>query len=99
MYFVTLCITRSTPRAIGCWLTGLANVLSTTDRTLRARHAEATAAISTQRSVGLIGDSNQTSFVAGVKSPSGCASSSSDTNRETMPNFGSRSARRCSVPP
>ncbi len=71
MYFVALCITRSTPSAIGCWLTGLANVLSTIASTPRARHAAATAAISTHRSVGLIGDSNQTIFVAGDNSPSG----------------------------
>ena len=63
-YFVALCITRSTPSAIGCWLIGLAKVLSMTEITPRARHARATAAMSTQRSVGLIGDSNQTSFVA-----------------------------------
>ncbi len=30
-YLVALCITTSTPSASGCWLTGLANVLSTTD--------------------------------------------------------------------
>ena len=30
-YFVALCMTRSTPSAIGCWLTGLANVLSMTE--------------------------------------------------------------------
>ena len=93
-YFVALCITRSTPSAIGCWLIGLANVLSTTEMTPRARHARATAAMSTQRSVGLIGDSNQTSFVASEKIDSGRASSSSDTNRGWMPNFGSRSAEQ-----
>ena len=67
--------------------------------TPRARHAAATAAMSTQRSVGLIGDSNQTSFVDGEKIDSGWRSSSIDTNRGLMPNFGSRSAMRCSVPP
>ena len=41
-YFVALCIARSTPSAIGCWLIGLANVLSSTETTPRARHAAAT---------------------------------------------------------
>ena len=63
-YFVALCIARSTPSASGCWLMGLANVLSMTDSTPRARHAAAIFAMSTQRSVGLIGDSNQTRRVA-----------------------------------
>ena len=35
-------MTRSTPSAIGCWLMGLANVLSITDITPRARQAAAT---------------------------------------------------------
>ena len=38
-YFVALCMTRSTPSAIGCWLTGLAKVLSMTEITPRARQA------------------------------------------------------------
>ncbi len=70
-YFVALCMTRSTPSAIGCWLIGLANVLSITDSTPRARQADAIAAMSTHRSVGLIGDSNQRSFVSRAKSVSG----------------------------
>src|SRR3954454_1548654 len=70
-YFVALCITRSTPSAIGCWLIGLAKVLSIIERTFLALQARATAAMSTQRSVGLIGDSNQTSFVLGEKIVSG----------------------------
>ena len=36
-YFVTLCITRSTPNASGCWRYGVANVLSMTDVTPAAR--------------------------------------------------------------
>ena len=42
-YFVALCIARSTPSASGCWLIGLANVLSMTDSTPRARQASAIA--------------------------------------------------------
>ena len=34
-YLVTLCMTRSTPSAIGCWLIGLANVLSMIEMTPR----------------------------------------------------------------
>ncbi len=87
------------PSASGCWLIGLANVLSMTEITPRAWQARPTAAMSTQRSVGLIGDSNQTSLVASEIIASGFDSSSSETNRGRMPNFGSRSASRCSVPP
>ena len=32
-YFVVLCVTMSAPNAIGRWMYGLANVLSTTRRT------------------------------------------------------------------
>ena len=50
-------------------------------------HAAATARTSTQRSVGLIGDSNQTIFVFGPITDAGFASSSSDTKRRAMPSF------------
>jgi hypothetical protein len=50
--------------------------------------------MSTHRSVGLIGDSNHTSFVAGENSDSGVESSWSETNRVRIPNFDSRSLRR-----
>ncbi len=89
----------STPSDNGCWLIGLAKVLSTTEMTPRARQAFATAAMSMQRSVGLIGDSNQTNLVASVMTASGVRKSSIDTNRDRIPNLGSRSAIRCKVPP
>ena len=66
---------------------GLAKVLSITDSTPAFRQAAATARMSTQRSVGLIGDSNHTIFVCGPITAAGFASSSSDTNRRVMPNF------------
>jgi hypothetical protein len=91
---VALCITMSTPSAIGSWLTGLANVLSTAEMTLRARQARAIAATSTQRSVGLIGDSNHRSLVAFEMTESGWPRSSIETNRDLIPNFGNRSAIR-----
>ncbi len=47
------------------WLIGLAKVLSIAEITPAFLHAAATARTSTQRSVGLIGDSNQTIFVFG----------------------------------
>ena len=68
--------------------------LSIAEITPRALHALATAAMSTHRSVGLIGDSNHTSFVLAEKIVSGRASSSSETKRGLMPNFGSKSASR-----
>ena len=71
-YFVALCIARSTPSASGCWLIGLAKVLSMTDSTPRARQAAAIRRTSTQRSVGLIGDSNQTIRVRSPMTRSGC---------------------------
>ena len=98
-YFVALCITTSTPSEIGCWLIGLANVLSMTEVMPRLRQTRATAAMSTHRNVGLMGDSNQTSFVLLVTMRSRLANSSMETNRAVMPNFGKRSAMRCSVPP
>ena len=74
-------MTMSTPIEMGCWLSGLAKVLSMIETTLRARQAAAIAAMSTHLSVGLIGDSNQSTFVRSPITRSGCRSSSIDTNR------------------
>ncbi len=83
-YFVAECITRSTPRSSGRWLIGLANVLSNTDTTPRSRHADAIRRMSRQRSVGLVGDSNQSTFVSG---PMYAARSSlAGTRRTRTPN-------------
>jgi len=98
-YLVALCITRSTPSAIGCWLTGDAKVLSRIDTQPASRHVRATAATSTQRSVGLMGDSNHTTFVRGPTRVAASVRSSGRTNRASMPKRGSTSARRRSVPP
>jgi hypothetical protein len=93
-YFVALCIEMSTPIASTGWLMGQAKVLSTIEVTPAALQAAATARTSTQRSVGLIGDSNHTSLVRGPRMLAGSASASSDTNRPLMPNRGSRLAIR-----
>ena len=96
---MALCIERSTPSANASWFSGDANVLSSTDSTPRARHAAATVRMSTQRNVGLVGDSNHTTRVRSLKTGPSDASSSSDTKRVVMPNRDSRSCSRCSVPP
>ena len=93
-YFVALCIDRSTPSASGCWLIGLAKVLSITERTPRFRQASAIGRMSTQRSVGLMGDSNQRMRVRAPMTLSGRASSSRETNRAITPNLVSRSLSR-----
>jgi hypothetical protein len=93
-YFVALCIERSTPMASGCWLTGLAKVLSMPESTPAARHAAAIDRMSTQRSVGLIGDSNHTIFVWGPITVAGDANCSSETNRRAMPRPDSRCSMR-----
>jgi hypothetical protein len=73
---------------------GLANVLSMAEITPAARHASAIVRMSTQRSVGLIGDSNHRTFVFGPMIRSGVASCSSDTNRRATPNRGSKCSSR-----
>ena len=98
-YFVALCIERSTPIDSTGWLIGDAKVLSATDVTPAALHAAATARTSTQRSVGLMGDSNHTSLVRGPMTLAGSASASSETNRPAMPKRGNRLAMRWCVPP
>ncbi len=85
-YFVALCMTTSTPSASGCWFTGLANVESRTLSTPCARHTSATRRMSMQRSVGLIGDSNQSSLVRGVMADEGSRVSSSVRKRTVTPN-------------
>ncbi len=92
-YLVALCIDRSMPIESTGWLSGPANVLSITDNTPAFLHPAAIPRTSTQRSVGLIGDSNQTSFVFGPITRPMSARSSSDTNRRATPNFDSRSSR------
>ena len=91
-YLVQLCIDRSMPIDSTGWLIGLAKVLSIADSTPAFLHAAATARTSTQRSVGLIGDSNQTIFVFGPITDPTLASSSIETKRCAMPSFGSRSS-------
>ena len=98
-YFVALCITRSTPSASGCWLIGLAKVLSITEMTPRARQAAATAAMSTQRSVGLIGDSNQTRRVFSDSSCLGRRERLDPLEPDQHAQPGEDSVSRCSVPP
>lgn len=98
-YFDALCMTRSTPSASGCWLTGLAKVLSTIEIAPRARHASATRRMSTHRSVGLTGVSNQTTRVAAVTTRAGSASSSRSTNRVLTPKRASTSRSSRRVPP
>jgi len=66
-------------------LIGLAKVLSMIEMTLRRRQAAAIAATSTQRSVGLIGDSNHNTLVRSPSSFSGCFISSMVANRAVMP--------------
>ena len=63
MYFVVECVTRSAPRSSGCWRYGLANVLSTTATAFALCASAAIAAMSMTLSIGLVGDSIQTSFV------------------------------------
>ena len=62
---VAECMTMSAPSSSGRWIHGVAKVLSTTTRMPRARAIAATAAMSTSRSIGLLGDSIQTIFVRG----------------------------------
>ena len=61
-YFVVECTTAAAPSSSGRWLTGVANVLSTT---MTASPRATTAARSTVLSVGFVGVSTQTSFVSG----------------------------------
>ena len=49
----------SAPSSSGRWIHGVAKVLSTTSRILRARAISATAAMSTRRKSGLVGVSIQ----------------------------------------
>ena len=74
------------------WLIGLAKVLSIAEMTPAFLQAAATARTSTQRSVGLIGDSNHTILVLGPITEAGFARSSSETKRCVMPTFESRSS-------
>jgi len=73
--------------------------INPTLRGVDIRHASETRRISTQRRVGLIGDSNQTTRVRSVNTRSRWASSSSEMKRGAMPRFASMSCSRCSVPP
>ena len=61
---MTECTTASAPCSSGRWLTGVANVLSTTTSALRLRAT--TPAMSTTFSSGFVGVSTQISFVASV---------------------------------
>ena len=72
------------------WFAGLAKVLSITDSTPAARQAAAIAATSRQRSVGLIGDSNQTMRVFGPMISAGARNWSRVAKRVVMPNFAAR---------
>ena len=64
-YFVVLCTTRSAPKAMGCWMTGLAKVLSTASRAWCACAMAAAFARSVRRITGLVGVSTKRSFVFG----------------------------------
>ncbi|MNC89087.1 hypothetical protein D3C83_49850 [compost metagenome] len=77
----------------------LAKVLSIADNTPASRHAAATARTSTQRSVGLIGDSNHTILVCGPITDAALVSSSIEMKRRVMPSLGSRSSMMWKVPP
>ncbi len=99
-YFVALCMTRSTPSASGRWLTGSRRCCRSPRATPRHGTPPRRPAMSTHRSVGLIGDSNQTSFVRSEMPIAG--------DRAARRGSGSASSRRtargidcsrCSVPP
>ena len=75
-YFVALWTTRSIPKAAGRQLTGVANVASIIDLTVRrVLHAAATRSRSTHDRYGLVGDSLSTRRVSG-RSASGRAPTS-----------------------
>ena len=57
-------ITASAPSASGCWLTGVANVLSTTTRASPLRAITPAMSMTSRR--GFVGVSTQTIFVCGV---------------------------------
>ena len=77
-------MTRSAPRAIGRCRHGLANVLSIAHTTPAFLHDAATARMSMQRRVGLIGDSNQTRRVFGLTIDAISAMASIGTKRPVL---------------
>ena len=98
-YFVALCQTRSTPSAIGRWLTGVANVLSASVTMPRSRAIAATAAMSVISSRGLLGDSIRNSRVAGVTASAQALTSVCSTRVHSTPRRGSSACTRLSEPP
>ena len=74
-------------------------MLSATDSTPAAVQAAATWRTSMTRSVGLIGDSNQTIRVFGPISLSGARNSSSDAQRVVTPKRAAKPLRMWNVPP
>src|ERR1043165_10273396 len=64
-YFVAECTTRSQPNVKGCWIQGVAKVLSSTVINLCWRAIFTTCCISTNFNKGLVGDSIHNNLVSG----------------------------------
>ncbi len=84
-YFVALCITTSIPSLCGCWLIGVAKVLSIMLVVPTERVASATLAISTILSVGFVGVSKKQSLYLPPESESWSANSSWSTMSTLIP--------------
>ena len=69
-YLVVLCVTRSAPNSIGRWMYGLANVLSTTSRSVVAVREVGGRAQVGERITGLLGVSTKSIRVRGVNARS-----------------------------
>src|SRR5690625_3540409 len=85
-YCVVLCSTLAAPSASGCCRYGEANVLSTTTSMSRSAARSDTAAISIIRNNGLVGVSNQRTFVESRIAASVASISVMSTNENSMPN-------------
>ena len=99
MYFVVECTTTSAPRAIGCWSTGVANVLSTTVRIPARRAMALHAAMSVTFSSGFDGVSNHSSFVSGRIAFSTAVTSLLSTKVKSIPNFAKYLVKMRQAPP